>query len=83
MSSYFIVANYKDSSVDQTNMEQLLTVGEAAALLRLSPRTLYNLVARDQIPVQRVRRRVMFRPSALQRWLDAQARPVEVSEREA
>lgn len=54
-------------------MEQLLTVDEAAALLRLSPRTLYNLVARDQIPVQRVRRRVMFRPSALERWLEAQA----------
>ena len=53
-------------------MEKLLSVHEAAALLGLSPRTLYNLVARDQIPFQRVRRRVMFRPSALERWLDAQ-----------
>lgn len=64
-------------------MEKLLNVHEAAELLGLSPRTLYNLVARDQIPVQRVRRRVMFRPSALQRWLDAQANPGEVGEREA
>jgi excisionase family DNA binding protein len=55
-------------------MEKLLSVHEAAALLGLSPRTVYNLVARDQIPVQRVRRRVMFRPSALDRWLDEQAK---------
>ncbi len=64
-------------------MEKLLSVHEAAALLGLSPRTLYNLVAREQIPVQRVRRRVMFRPSALQRWLDTQAHPAKVGEREA
>jgi excisionase family DNA binding protein len=64
-------------------MEKLLSVHEAAALLGLSPRTLYNLVARSQIPVQRVRRRVMFRPSVLERWLDAQARPAAVSRRES
>ena len=56
-------------------MEKLLSVREAAALLGLSPRTLYNLVAHGQVPVQRVRRRVMFRPSALQQWLDEQALP--------
>ena len=55
-------------------MEKLLNVHEAAALLGLSPRTVYNLVSRDQIPVQRVRRRVMFRPSALDRWLDEQVK---------
>ncbi len=60
-------------------MEKLLNVYEAAALLGLSPRTLYNLVARDQIPVQRVRRRVMFRPSALERWLEEQAQPARGS----
>ena len=61
-------------------MEKLLSVFEAAALLGLSPRTLYHLIARGEIPVQRVRRRVMFRPSALERWLDMQARstsPIE------
>ncbi len=57
-------------------MEKLLNVQEAARVLGLSPRTLYNLAARGQIPVQRVRRRVMFRPSILEHWLDAQARPV-------
>ena len=60
-------------------MEKLLNVHEAARLLGLSPRTLYNLVARDQIPVQRVRRRVMFRPSALERWLEEQAQPARGS----
>jgi excisionase family DNA binding protein len=55
-------------------MEKLLSVHEAATMLGLAPKTLYNLAARDQIPVQRVRRRVMFRPSALDRWLDDQSR---------
>ena len=63
-------------------MEKLLSVYEAAALLGLSPRTLYNLVARGQIPVQRVRRRVMFRPSELERWLDAQACAAGLGKRE-
>ena len=56
-------------------MERLLNVHEASTLLGLSPRTLYNLAARYQIPVQRVRRRVMFRPSALEQWLKTQAQP--------
>ncbi len=62
-------------------MEKLLSVHDTAELLGLSPRTLYNLVARGQIPVQRVRRRVMFRPSALERWLAVQAGPTRPPER--
>ncbi len=62
-------------------MEKLLSVHDTAELLGLSPRTLYNLVARGQIPVQRVRRRVMFRPSALERWLAMQAGPTRPAKR--
>lgn len=62
-------------------VERLLNVHEAATLLGLSPRTLYNLAARHQIPVQRVRRRVMFRPSSLEKWLEPQREPDQLSTR--
>lgn len=56
-------------------METLLSVQQAAKVLGLSPRTIYNFAAHQRIPVQRVGRRLMFRPSALQDWLSAQVRP--------
>ncbi len=54
-------------------IEKLLAVREVAALLGLSPRTLYGLAERRAIPTQRVRRRLMFRPSMLEAWLAKQA----------
>jgi len=63
-------------------METLLSVQDVATLLRLSPRTVYNLVARRAIPVQRVRRRVYFRRSELEQWLQPQAvHPLRALER--
>ena len=50
-------------------MEKLLSVKELAALLGLSPHTLYRLSARHLIPVQRIRRRVLFVPSHVEEWL--------------
>jgi excisionase family DNA binding protein len=57
-------------------MEPLLSVQQAARLLGLSPRTIYNFAGQQRIPVQRVGRRVMFRPSALEAWLNEQSEPV-------
>ena len=49
----------------------LLTVPEAAQLLRTSPRGVYAMVERRQLPgVVRIRRRVLFRTQALLDWLD-------------
>jgi excisionase family DNA binding protein len=49
----------------------LLTVDEAAALLRTTRRAMYAMVERRQIPgVIRIRRRVLFRASDLLHWLD-------------
>ena len=49
----------------------LLTVDEAAALLRTSRRAIYAMIERRQLPgVIRIRRRVLFRADDLLHWLD-------------
>ena len=57
-------------------MEPLLTLEEAAALLKLSKNSLYELTRsrsrirqRVQIPVIRIGKRKMFRASALHEWV--------------
>jgi excisionase family DNA binding protein len=56
-------------------VERLLSIKELSESIGLSIATLYTLAERRQIPVQRVRRRVMFSPSQVERWLARQARP--------
>ena len=53
-------------------MEKLLSVKELAELLGLSPHTVYRLSAQRLIPVQRIRRRVLFVPSRVEAWLGHQ-----------
>ena len=54
----------------------LLTVDEAAALLRTTPRAIYAMIARRQLPgVTRIRRRVLFRTEDLLHWLDQKRAP--------
>jgi excisionase family DNA binding protein len=50
--------------------EPLLTVGEAARLLALSPRTLYAWVEAGRVPCVRIGRLVRFERSALNTLLD-------------
>ena len=55
----------------------LLTVDEAAALLRTSRRAIYAMVERGQIPgVIRVQRRLLFRADQLVHWLDQKSAPL-------
>jgi excisionase family DNA binding protein len=55
----------------------LLTVDEAAALLRTTRRAVYAMVARRQLPgVTRIRRRVLLRAEDLLHWLDQKRAPL-------
>ena len=55
----------------------LLTVDEAAALLRTTRRAMYAMVERRQLPgVVRIRRRVLFRTEALLNWVDQKSAPL-------
>lgn len=54
----------------------LLTVDEAAELLRTTRRAIYAMVERRQLPaVIRIRRRVLFRADDLLDWLDQKRAP--------
>jgi excisionase family DNA binding protein len=52
-----------------TLSEPLLSVRAAADLLNVSTRTVYDLVARDEIPHVRVGGQIRFVPGAIERWL--------------
>ena len=59
------------SGADRPGFPLLLTVDEAAGLLRTSRRAIYAMVERRQLPgIIRIRRRVLFRTSELLDWLD-------------
>ena len=61
---------------DRPALPLLLTVDEAADLLRTSCRAIYAMVERRQLPgVIRIRRRVLFRTSELLDWLDQKRAP--------
>ena len=54
----------------------LLTVDEAATLLRTTRRAIYAMIERRQLPgVIRIRRRVLFRADDLLHWLDQKRTP--------
>ena len=54
----------------------LLTVDEAATLLRTTRRAIYAMAERQQLPgVIRIRRRVLLRADDLLNWLDQKRAP--------
>jgi len=55
---------------DREPLPQLLTVNEAAALLRTSRKAIYTMVERRQLPgLMRIGRRVLFDAAELVDWL--------------
>jgi excisionase family DNA binding protein len=60
--------------VNAVTTQPLLSVPETARLLNVSVRTLYALVARDDIPHVRVGGQIRFVPEALEEWLRAGGR---------
>ena len=67
---------HEPSASYDPRLPMLLTVDEAARLLRTSRRAIYAMIARDQLPgVVRVRRRVLVRSADLLDWLDQKRAP--------
>lgn len=59
-----------------TPVPMLLTIDEAADLLRTSRRAIYAMIARRQLPVVvRIRRRVLVRSADLLNWLHQKRAP--------
>jgi len=50
--------------------DRLLTVSEAALLLRLAVPTIYGLVQRNQIPYIKKTKRIYFSEQKLEKWLE-------------
>ncbi len=59
------------------HLPMLLTIDEAADLLRTSRRAIYAMIARRQLPgVVRVRRRLLVRSADLLDWLHQKRAPL-------
>ena len=62
--------------VPRDTLPVLLTVDEAAALLRTTKRAIYAMIERRQLPgVIRIGRRVLLRADDLLHWLDQKRAP--------
>jgi len=72
-------ANHQSASHDPPaapSLPLLLTVDEAADLLRTSRRAIYAMIARHQLPgVVRIRRRALVRSADLLDWLHQKRAP--------
>lgn len=55
--------------MSETTTRPLLDVRQAAALLSVSTRTVYTLVAKGQLPYARVGGSLRFVPEVLEQWL--------------
>lgn len=70
------VMNTEANAGDGRALPMLLTVDDAAALLRTTRRAIYAMIARRQLPgVGRIRRRVLVRSDDLLHWLHQSRMP--------
>jgi putative molybdopterin biosynthesis protein len=57
----------------QTNTPQFLTVEEVAEMLRLKPRTIYNMVSQRRIPFRKAGRQLLFDVGEIEKWTRSNA----------
>lgn len=57
-----------------TSNDEVLTIKEVAALLKLAHRTVYTMAQQGEIPAFKIRGQWRIRRSELDRWMDAQPR---------
>lgn len=62
-------------------MPDILTLREAAAFLRLSERSLYDLARGRRVPAALIGGKWLFPKALLERWLNAQADPRDAAQR--
>jgi excisionase family DNA binding protein len=55
-----------------TSHNEILTLEEVAAYLRLKPQTIYKWAQEKRIPAAKIGREWRFRKSVIDRWLDDQ-----------
>lgn len=55
---------------------QFLTVDELAEMLRVKPRTIYEMVSQGRIPYRKVGRRVVFLLAEILEWTTPKLSPV-------
>ena len=56
---------------EQPTAGSVLDVDEVARLLRIGRNTIYELVARNEIPHRRCGKQIRFSRAAIMRWLDS------------
>ena len=74
-------ANDDQSLPTGSSLPMLLTVDDAAQLLRTTNRAIYAMIERRQLPgIVRIGRRVLFRTADLLDWLNQKSAPSQRSE---
>jgi excisionase family DNA binding protein len=57
----------------RSNTPQFLTVEEVAEMLRLKPRTIYNMVSQRRIPFRKAGRQLLFDVGEIEEWTRSNA----------
>jgi excisionase family DNA binding protein len=62
----------RDRPGPEASHNEILTLEEVAAYLRLKPQTIYKWAQEKRIPAAKIGREWRFRKSVIDRWLDDQ-----------
>ncbi len=61
----------RNNNLDNELHDCLWTVRDVAEFLKIHPKTIYEWVARGEIPFLRIGNRLRFSPTELTRWVSA------------